>query len=166
MARLTLEEEHDFDFIVFAINSTAPDYKICFGINSVLNLEMQKEIPFEIQNKNQKEVLQFSMFQYYSEDTFFNYELISNKSFNTVRVKENKKAKTQIDLFEENEEVQKQIGFLIPELDKTDYLFIVRSEYDSTLVKEIEKRLKTIDDLSNVHYVKPSDLASKVNLIF
>lgn len=168
MPRLTLEEDHDYDFILFSINSTAEDFKICHSINSLLGIEMQKELPFEIQNKNQKEVLQFSMFQYYSEENFITYELVSNKSFNTVRSKEkkNNKVKMQIDLFGENEEAQKQIGFLIPELNKTDYLFIVRSEFDAALVKEIEKRLKTIEDFSNVHYVNPSDLDSKGNLIF
>ena len=168
MSRLTLEENYNFDFVLFAINSSFPDYQICFCINNALEIDMHKESPIELQNKKQKGHLEFSMFQFYDEENFLNYELISNRSYNSVSAieKDNGKKITQGDLFSNHEEATQQIGFLIPELEKTDYLLVVRTEYDSSLINFIEKSLKKIEEISSIRYVKPDDLNSKKNLIF
>lgn len=168
MGKQTLEEIFDFDFILFSINSVYPDYKICYLINNALGIHMQKETPVELQNKTQKGLLQFSMFQYYEEETFLNYELISNRSFNSVNSipKKDKKEIKQIDLFGQEEEANQEIGFLIPELEKTDFLFILRTEIDLNLAKELEASLKKINEITSLRLVNPEDLDSKKNLIF
>ena len=168
MGRQTLEEIFDYDFILFSINSVYPDYKICYLINSSLGIQMQKEPPVELQNKTHRGLLQFSMFQYYDEETFLNYELISNRSFNSVSSisKKDKKEIRQIDLFGQEEEANQEIGFLIPELEKTDFLFIIRTETDPNTILDLESSLKKINEITNLRFIKPDDLDSKKNLIF
>lgn len=164
--KFKLDVEYDFEFMLFAISSHEPDYKLCFKLNQALNIDLHKEDPLELKNKNQADNLLFSFFIYVNEEEQLEYNLLSNKSYNTVQ--SNKSVSTsQADLFGDTEpEVSGQKGFLINELSTIDYLLIVRTPYDPEFAYELETIIKQTDSILNVKYVDVNELASKNNLIF
>ncbi|HEY1038470.1 MAG TPA: IPExxxVDY family protein [Bacteroidia bacterium] len=166
MAKFTLNIEYDFDFMVFAVSSHEPDYKLCHKLNQGLGLDLQKEEALELKNKNQADNLLFSFFVYVNEEEQLEYNLLSNKSYNAVQ--SNKPAATaQADLFGESDPgLTGQKGFLVSELNTTDYLLIVRTPYDPEFAYELESAMKQIDAVINVRYVDVNELPSKNNLIF
>jgi hypothetical protein len=166
MAKYTLNIEYDFDFMLFAISSHEPDYKLCHKINTCLNLNLQKEEALELKNKNQVDNLLFSFFVYVDDEEQLEYNLLSNKSYNSV-LSNKPITSLQADLFGDTEpETTGQKGFLINELNASDYLFIVRTPYNPELAFTIEKSLKQLDSVLSVRYADINELASKNNLIF
>src|ERR1700741_90805 len=141
MAKYTLNIEYDFDFMLFAISSHEPDYKLCYKLNQALNIDLHKEEALELKNRNQADSLLFSFFIYVNEEEQLEYNLLSNKSYNTVQ--SNKPvSSSQADLFGDTEpEISGQKGFLINELNTIDYLLIVRSPYDPEFAYGLESTI-------------------------
>lgn len=164
--KFKLDIEYDFEFMLFAISSHEPDYKLCFKLNQVLTIDLHKEEPLELKNKNQTDNLLFSFFIYVNEEEQLEYNLLSNKSYNLVQSSK-PVSSPQADLFGDTEpEVSGQKGFLINELSTIDYLLVVRTPYDPEFAYEIESTVKQLESVLNVRYVDVNELASKNNLIF
>ena len=72
--RFTLECAEEFDFAVLAINSHIKAYKLCWNINSSLQLNFEKK-----KDHNIKEDLWFSRFTYISDEGI-EYDLLANRS--------------------------------------------------------------------------------------
>ena len=72
--RFTLEFDEEFDFIVLAINSHIKAYKLCWNINSSMQLNFVKK-----NDHNIKEYLWFSRYTYISDDGI-EYDLLANHS--------------------------------------------------------------------------------------
>ena len=72
--RFTLECREEFDFIVLAINSHIKAYKLCWNINSSMQLDFEKK-----NDHNIKEDLWFSRYTYISDDGI-EYDLLANRS--------------------------------------------------------------------------------------
>lgn len=166
MAKFTLDIEYDFNFILFAISSHEPDYKLCIAMNRALGLDFTREEPIELKNKKQEDQLLFSFFYYEDEEKYIEYNLVSNKSYNSSKTTEVKKM-NQPSLFGETDPAaMEQKAYLVPELASADFLFIVRTDYEPDLVTFIENKLKQIPFVLNVSIVDVNDLPSKKNLIF
>ena len=72
--RFTLECAEEFDFAVLAINSHIKAYKLCWNLNSSMQLNFEKK-----DDHNIKEDLWFSRYTYISDDGI-EYDLLSNRS--------------------------------------------------------------------------------------
>ena len=72
--RFTLEFDEEFDFAVLAINSHIKAYKLCWNINSSMQLNFEK-----IKDHNIKKDLWFSRYTYISDDGV-EYDLLVNRS--------------------------------------------------------------------------------------
>ena len=72
--RFTLECTEEFDFTVLAINSHIKAYKLCWNINSLMQLDFEK-----INDHNIKKDLWFSRYTYISDDGI-EYDLLTNRS--------------------------------------------------------------------------------------
>jgi hypothetical protein len=165
MAKINFDIEYDFNFILLAISSHEADYKLCFAINQALGIEMLREDDIQLKNKKQEENLLFSLYSFLNEEEFLEYNLISNKSHNASRTL-SKGDKRQIDLFNETEpEANSQKGYLLDELSNSDFLFIIKTDYNPDLVEEIENKIKQISFVLNVQILDVQDLPSKKNLI-
>lgn len=165
MAKQTLEIEYDFNFMLFAISCHEPDYKVCYALNQVLNLGLIREDDIELKNKKQEDNLLFSFYGYEDESEYLEYNLVSNKSYNSVKAIENAKT-AQADLFGETDaNANAQKGYLVPELSNADFLLIVRAEYDADLAEEIENKIKQLSFVLKVQVIDVEDLPSKKNLI-
>ena len=72
--RFTLEYAEEFDFAVLAINSHIKAYKLCWNINSSIQLNFEK-----INDHNIKKDMWFSRYTYISDDGI-EYDLLANRS--------------------------------------------------------------------------------------
>ena len=72
--RFKLECSEEFDFTVLAINSHIKAYKLCWNINSAMQLNFEKK-----NYHNIKENLWFSRYAYISDDGI-EYDLLVNRS--------------------------------------------------------------------------------------
>ena len=72
--RFTLECDEEFDFIVLAINSHIKAYKLCWNINSSMQLNFEKKNDHNIKNG-----MWFSRYTYISDEGV-EYDLLTNRS--------------------------------------------------------------------------------------
>ena len=92
-----LEEDYEFDFNLLGICCHEKDYRLCWAINSTLNLNLSKasediELIF---NKESKPDANFSIYSYHNKFNSEEYYLISNKCQRTWLVPE----KSHFDFF-------------------------------------------------------------------
>ena len=135
-----LEEEYEYDFDLFGISSHEKDYRICWAINNLLGLSLERtaddiEVIF---NQQEKQNIQFPVFKSARDDVLESYYLIGNK-------------------FENHQ--------LIEEQKHVDFFLMVKSSGVMSSNGVIDK-LKGIPFVLAVNKVDVSILQSKKNLIF
>ncbi len=135
-----LEEEYEYDFDLFGISSHEKDYRICWAINNLLGLSLERtaddiEVIF---NQQEKQNSQFPIFKFERDDVLETYYLIGNK-------------------FENHQ--------LIEEQKHVDFFLMVKSSGVMSSNDFIDK-LKDIPFVLSVNKVDVSILQSKKNLIF
>ena len=162
MAKYVLENDYDFDFSILAISSSEPDYKLCIHLNRLLNIDLVRENPLDLSSKSMKSPLAFSCFSYEEEENFNRYMLLSNRSSNSIPTINN--VSTAPSLFDEESPADMK-GFLVPELTRCDYLFILKGDEHKSLAKSIQPKLKNINFVQAVQNVEPETLQSKKNLL-
>ena len=135
-----LEEAYEFDFSLLGISCHEKDYRLCWAVNSTLDLNLSKsgediELIF---NKESKQNASFPVFSFVNDFNSDEYYLIGNKFEGT---------------------------WLIPEKSHVDFFLMVKSEekkkYDYYL-----KKLREIPFVLTAHNVIVEQLKSKENLIF
>jgi hypothetical protein len=142
MAKNKLIIEYEYDFDLYGIISLTRAYKLAWLINQHLGVHLVKEddIHFSFLN-NEKLVISNYLF----ETEHAQFRLLKNKS---------------------EERTSDKMGFLIPELNKFDYLImkngIIGDYSDSELINKIQK-IKEIQYIVSLDIEK---LKSKENLIF
>lgn len=162
MGKHTLKIEYDYDFVLIGISSHEKDYRLCWALNNVLELELTKTESLEIKSKKEETPSFFSLFKYENEAEFKEYFVLSNLSENKHSVlKEdtlfNKSSK-------ESSSAEKDI--LIPEHRQMNYFFIIRGEITDSEAEKFIKRIKSIDMILTAVQIQPNELRSKANLIF
>ncbi|MBT6438910.1 MAG: IPExxxVDY family protein [Flavobacteriales bacterium] len=153
MAIKKLVLDYDYDFLLIGILSSVPDYKLCWGINKVLNIVLKKEQDLELQlhDKEMNDGLKltfdkpemtprYSMYTYYNEVTHLRYTVASNRSVS---------------------------GLLIKEEQSVDFFLVVDGLYDDlkkgdSIVNDLRKQREII----TAYKIDPNNLKSKQNLIF
>ena len=127
--RFILECADEFDFAVLAINSHIKAYKLCWNINSSMQLNFEKK-----NDHNIKKDLWFSRYNYISDDGI-GYDLLANRSKKGYLVPS-----------------QKSINFFLIvkndywNQDKADFMIKLRNITDIFLVFEIDTaNIKHID---------------------
>ncbi len=138
--RYLLEEDYEFDFNLLGICCHEKDYRLCWAINSTLNLNLSKasediELIF---NKESKPDANFSIYSYTSKYNSDEYYLISNKCQRT---------------------------WLIPEKSHFDFFLMVKSDEKKSYNFYLNK-LRSIPFILTANHVVVEQLKSKENLIF
>jgi hypothetical protein len=127
--------ENEIDFILIGIVSHAKDYRLCFDLNKLLEILLEKGEDLELKNKNTESSF-FSVFSYTNEDDN-KMIIISNKSAGQHLIQELK----QWDYFF-------MIKGLIREAEKTNILEKIKSSKLVTLMADIEaSKVKSIGNL-------------------
>ncbi|PCJ58511.1 MAG: hypothetical protein COA79_13430 [Planctomycetota bacterium] len=153
MATQKLVLDYDYDFLLIGILSSAPDYKLCWGINKVLQIALKKEKDLQLQlhESEKREGLkltfekpemtpQFSMYSYYNEVTHERYTIAANKSISALLIKEEQ---------------------------SVDFFLIVDGLYEDWEKEEaIINGLREQREIITAYKIDPNKLKSKQNLIF
>ena len=135
-----LEEDYEFDFNLLGICCHEKDYRLCWAVNSTLNLNLSKasediELIF---NKESKPDANFSIYSYHNKFNSEEYYLISNKCQRT---------------------------WLIPEKSHFDFFLMVKSDEKKSYNFYLNK-LRSIPFILTANHVVVEQLKSKENLIF
>ena len=135
-----LEDEYEYDFELIGICCHEKDYRLCWGINNLFKISLEKsnETIEIILNKSKNHIANFSFFKFDSDNQLTTCYLIKNKSNNQL---------------------------LITEKKHVDYLFMIKSSekinYDDILVK-----LNNIPFVLTAHNIIVNELKTKEYLIF
>ncbi|MNU77427.1 hypothetical protein D3C71_670050 [compost metagenome] len=134
---LSLETSVDFELI--GICSHHSDYRLAWGINKILELELTKsEEPFVIQSKKGAVVSQHSFHVYLDELDHVEWYLIKNKS---------------------------EGKFLIPEKNQIDYFLILRENILHEL-EDIVERVRESNSVMAAYVFEASAIPSAELIIF
>jgi hypothetical protein len=142
MKKRKLEAEINYDFSLIGIISPLKDYKLAWTMNKLLELQLSKEKDIEIDFLKSKSLV-ISNFLYETEHS--SLRLLKNKS---------------VDQFSDNP------IFLLPELNKFDYLMIIKGFDDVFSPSYLKKKLLTVPQIQFVQSFLLESLKSKENLIF
>ncbi|HNP97585.1 MAG TPA: IPExxxVDY family protein [Bacteroidia bacterium] len=135
---LKLNEEDQFDFLLFGIICQQKDYRLCREINLKLDLQLKREEDYKVFNGKRMEDQEFSFFRYINpeEDEYY---LVSNRSVK---------------------------GLLIPEQKQMDYFIIVRNGMSRIEDQTILSAIKQIRIVLGIYKLDAKNLKSKENLVF
>jgi hypothetical protein len=135
---LKISEEDKFDFLLIGIVCHHHDYRLCMELNKKLGINLSKQDEYTVFNNKRMEDQYFSFFEYIDEEGD-RYNLICNKS---------------------------QKGFLIPEQNQIDYLFILNLDRNVRDELEVLTALKEIPVILGAYKLETSKLKSRDNLVF
>ena len=153
MATQKLILDYDYDFLLIGILSSAPDYKLCWEMNKILQISLKKEKDLQLQlhESEKEEGLKltfekpemtpcFSSYSYYNEINHVKYTVVANKSISALLVKEEQ---------------------------SVDFFLVVDGLYDDWEKEEaIINGLREQREIITAYKIDPNKLKSKQNLIF
>jgi len=139
MAKLVLDIEYDYDFLLIGISCHEKDYRLSWSLNNSLNLELAKTDDLKLDSKKYKEPLSHSMFMFDNEDQYKQYYLISNKG---------------------------PKGLLIPEQKHSDFFLLIKGTLLNDDKASILKKIKDTPGVLTIFDIDPNKLKSKENLLF
>lgn len=84
MTKTKLQIDYDFDFCLLGIVSSEKDYRLCWMLNTLLNIKLAKG------EEHNTEHSKHSMYSYVQEELFREYYLLANKGDNHVLIDEHK----------------------------------------------------------------------------
>ena len=122
-----------------AIVSGAKDYQLCWHLNDVFGSDFARTEDLEINFKEKKKQIYFSIFEYHDELNNVRYNLISNKFSGE---------------------------YLIPELKKVDYFMTLKENFEIVEKEPLLEKVRSVKVIQAVFEVNPQELKSKQNLIF
>lgn len=135
---LKLDENEQFDFLLFGIVCQQKDYRLCRELNIKLDVELDRQEDYTVFNNKRMEDQGFSCFRYTSPDED-DYLLVANKGTK---------------------------GLLVPEQKQMDYFLMVRPGMTKTDVTSIGTALKEIRMVLGVYPLEIKKLKSREYLVF
>ena len=139
MNKFRLEFEYDYDFVLIGLSSHEKDYRVCWGVNNSLELDLARGEDLVIQGKKPADVSAFSLYTQELKGNDVEYFLVSNRG---------------------------ATGLLIPEQKQADYFFIARGPFDDDDQEKMINGLRKINFVLTAYRINPRDLKSKQNLAF
>jgi hypothetical protein len=152
----------DFNFLLFGIACSDNQYVLATNINSALDIDLRLENYIDLSHRMGKD-FKFSFFSYVDEEFNLEYNLIPNKSNHVAKEGGNEQKDDLFSMFNENVDESSR---LIPELTKTDYLFLIKGDEHYNFTYKITDALKKIPEIISLQEIIPDKLSNKNNLIF
>jgi hypothetical protein len=137
--RKFLKFEIDLDFVLIAVTTSLKDYRICYLINKFLSFNFVKipDLSVDINEINQPAL--FSIYHYNWEASETDFYFIANKGSE---------------------------GYLIPEMRKADYFFMIKNYIDENELDNIISVLNKIPEIVAAVKIDPKKIKSRENLLF
>jgi hypothetical protein len=142
MKRKKLEANIDFNFTIIGIISPLKEYKLAWNINNTLDIQLIKEKDIEIEFLKAQNLL-ISNYLYETEHSY--YRIFKNRSIN---------------------EFDDKPAYLVPELNRFDYLILAHGFQDTYSMHELKNLISSIPKIQYVQDFPVDTLKSKENLIF
>lgn len=161
MAKHTLNNSpNDLGFVLIGITCPENQYGIVSRVNETLNIDLQLDnhVPFNLKDGK---LFYFSLFSFTNDDLGLEYFLVSNAS--NLDAEAISKPRSN-DLF--GELGVEESTRLVRELPKTDYFLILKGEELHMFQFKIIDLLKTIPEVIQVQSIEPTELPSRMNLVF
>ncbi len=124
-----LELAIDEDFCLLGVVSDEPDYKLCWLINSSLDMNFEKQEELQLFHRKLDEEQVFSLFSYHDNDALITFRIIRNRSGN---------------------------AYFLDELKNIDYLIHIQGEINTSRINEF---MQAVGALEPVRMCVPSDLS-------
>ena len=139
MNKKVLKFELDLDFVLIAITSSLKDYRLCFLMNRALSFDFVKVNDLELEPLQSGQTAYFSLYKYQWEASETDFFFISNKGSE---------------------------GYLIPEMNKIDYLLMIKNYIDENELDDLITGLNRIPEIVTAVKVDPKKIKSRENLLF
>lgn len=137
MSKILLSFDEDYEFTLVGISCHSKDYRLCWEINNILNIDLIRTEDLEIQKKG---ILNsHSFYEFIDEDNHLEYFLISNKAEN---------------------------GYLIPEQKRVDFFLMAKGNISNNHTNDIICKINTLSLVLTSFSLDPTQLKSKQNLLF
>ena len=133
ITKVQLNVDANEDYMLLGIVSAEPDYKLSLSINRKLRLDLRHKVPIELNDENGVNH-QFSRFMDQSLNDGLTYNLISNKSGNTIFLKK---------------------------LNKIDYLLQVLSAENNFNRENLILALRSVETITAVFPLEPGEIKDK-----
>ena len=137
--RKFLKFEIDLDFVLIAVTTSLKDYRICYLINKFLNFNFTKVPDLKVDISPGSEPVLFSLYHYNWETTETDFYFIANKGSE---------------------------GYLIPEIKKADYFFMIKNYIDDNDLDNLISALNKIPEIVAAVKIDPKKIKSRENLLF
>lgn len=134
-----LKFEIDLDFVLIAITSSLKDYRLCYLINRELKFNFARADDLYLDPLHGNNPAYFSIYQYNVADQDTDFYFIANKGSE---------------------------GYLIPEMNKTDYLLMIKNYFDNNELEKLLAGLNKIPEIVAAVKVDPKKIKSRENLLF
>jgi hypothetical protein len=131
--------EPDYEFMVYAIVSSVKEYTFAWHLNTSLEIDLHKEDDLELPHTKESNKY-VSNYVYHSE-------------YSTLRILRNKL-------------VGETLGYLLPELNKFDFLLKIEGESVEEMFEDLPQKLKSLPCVQYFEKLKIENLKSKDNLLF
>jgi len=122
---LAIEE----DFCLLGVVTDEPDYKLCWMINRILDMNFEKQEELQLFHRKLDEEQVFSHFSYHDSDALITFRIIRNRSEN---------------------------GYFLDELKNIDYLIHIQGEINTMRINDF---MQSVGALEPVRMCVPSDLS-------
>lgn len=135
---LKLKIENKINFRIIGISSHENDYRLVWSVNETLNMQFLRIGNLVVHHPRLKEELEFSRYLFDNEDHYLKFYLINNHNPD---------------------------GYLFPELKNLDFIIQVIGDISTAELKELEKKLKTVDVVSTAFILDPGKIKGITELL-
>jgi hypothetical protein len=108
-------------------------------INHDFSLNFERSENHKIISKKNSQEIEFALYTYDDEDTFYLYYLLANKS---------------------------EQGVLLEEMKNIDYLIMIQGDFTEAFSNGFYNRLKKLENIQGVFKINPAALKNRENLVF
>jgi hypothetical protein len=136
--KVTLTNYIDLNFILIGISSHERDFRFCFKLNQLLNLDLVRIDDIQFLHSKEKYELFFSCFQYTDPDTELEYTVYTNRNGSIC---------------------------LLPDLKQTDYLLRISGDIELANPQEIINAIKTLPEVLTAVRINPSNTKLIENIL-
>jgi hypothetical protein len=139
MAKLTLDFEPEYDFLLAGISCHLKDYRFIWALSQHMGIDFKRNEDFELIVDKSKNKSKFSLFSFEDEENHTSYFILSNRG---------------------------DAGILIPEMKQIDYFLQIRGPIDEDELETLIERIKKMPSVLTAFSVDPTTLKSGNNLLF
>ncbi len=143
MSKNKLNISLSFDFSLMGLISALKEYQLAWRLNNALEIRLIKEEDILLEFISGKDLL-VSNYVYATETS--QLRLLKNKTVSSSPGESN--------------------AFLLPELNRFDYLIIIEGFEDTFDTKMLKEKIQAIKHIEYLQFFDPNELKSRENLIF